>query len=338
MMADTVIGASEEEVLRAILRGFGLFSRSSNISPIIVLLGLVLAFAFPFLPEVTRQSYLQYTIYFVWIILAESWNLVGGYAGLLNLGLGAFFVLGAVSTALLATSGTSYLVALVIAGMVGAFLAILLTPTFRLRSDYFAIATLVVPFIVKPFVEYFGQSSSYAIPISELLSAQDYYLLGVGLVAFTIFGIFFLMRSRVGIALRAIGDEEFASSSLGINILLYKTVALAGSGFIGAVAGAYYVQSLSVQTTTFNDFTYSLFPIFMVVIGGIGSFEGPIVGALIFSGLEYYVGRFFPNGTFALLLFSVLIMVVAVLLPKGIIPSLRHKVVAKLQRRGKTAN
>lgn len=258
----------------------------------------------------------------MWIMLAESWNLVGGYAGLLNLGLVAFFGLGSAVAELALLSGVPFVLAVIPAGISGALLGLALIPTFRLRGDYFAIGTLVVPIILKPLVELSARGqSNFTAPIQSLPSPMQLYWIGTALTGLTIFGIFFMMRSRIGIALRAIGDDEIASASLGVNILSYKSLALAISGFIAALAGAYlvgYIQSFN--TGSFNDLTYSLFPIFMVVIGGSGTFEGPIVGALIFSIPNYYLNEFFPGSTLETLIFSVLIMLVAVLLPKGIVP------------------
>lgn len=257
-------------------------------------------------------------------MLAESWNLVGGYAGLLNLGMVAFFGLGSSVAEIAMIAGVPFIPAILLAGISGALLALALIPTFRLRNDYFAIGTLVVPIIVKPLVELFSGNSNFTAPIEALPSPLQLYWIGLALTGLTIFGIFFLMKSRVGIALRAIGDEEGASSTLGVNILMYKSVALAVSGFVAAVAGAYLVgYTQSFNTGTFNDLSYSLFPIFMVVIGGSGTFEGPVIGALIFSIPNYYLTQFFPGSSLETLVFSVLIMGVAVLLPKGVVPTVR---------------
>lgn len=306
------------------LARLGLFKQNRGLSPAIVLIGLLAAGLFPLILNSNQASLSEYAPYFMWIILAESWNLSGGYAGLLNLGLVGFFALGAFVTGFEMLNGLSVLPALIAAGIVGALLAIMLIPTLRLRSEYFAIATLVVPFMLKPVIEAAFPRSTFHVPGSEILSPTSLYYLGLIIAAVSIFGIFLIMRTRVGIALRAIGDQEAASSSLGINTLLYKTIALAISGFLAAIAGGYFFQHLSVDSTLFDNFTYSLFPIFMVIIGGIGTFEGPIVGAVLFSVINYALNNSFPDTTYDVLLFSVVIMVVAVLLPKGIVPSIRR--------------
>ena len=142
-----------------------------------------------------------------------------------------------------------------------------------------------------------------------------------------------MMHSRIGIALRAIGNDESASASLGVNNLLYKTIALVVSGFIAAIAGGYLIQQISFNTNSFEDLTYSLFPIFMVIVGGIGTYEGPIVGALLFSLVNYTLNADFPGTADGVLLFSVVIMIVAVLIPRGLVPSLARGI--KIMRKRK---
>jgi branched-chain amino acid transport system permease protein len=306
---------------------------------LIVLIGIIIA---GIIPALNHGSYIpllgEFVVYFMWITLAESWNMVGGYAGLLNLGLVAFFALGAVVCALAFQAGLSIIPAMIVAGIAGALLGLALIPTFRLRSDYFAIATLVIPVIAKPLVEFFTNRVSFSVPVSQILPRVDFWYLGLGMTAVSIFGTYFIMKTRVGIALRALGDDETASASLGVSTLFYKTVALVLSGFIAAVAGAFYLQFIgSVSTTLFQDLTFSLYPIFMVIIGGSGTFEGPIVGGLVFSVIEYYSPTLFVNSTADVLVFSVVIMAVAVLLPRGIVPSVR-KIVGRIRKREKERN
>ena len=136
-------------------------------------------------------------------------------------------------------------------------------------------------------------------------------------------------------ALRGVGDDGYASSTLGVNVFLFKTIALVGSGIITAIAGSYYLgYILAVNTSIFLNLTFSLYPIFMVIIGGIGTFEGPIIGALLFSGITYEVNTYFPSSDIEVLIFSIVIMAVAVLLPKGFAPSIK-RFVSSMRRTAK---
>jgi branched-chain amino acid transport system permease protein len=320
---------------RTSLHNFAFISKSRRLSPAIVLVGVLAAGAYPFLIKTNPDVLGFYATYFMWIALAESWNLAGGYAGLLNLGLVAFFALGAFVSGFAMFVGLSFLPSLFLGGLAGGILAVALTPTFRLKSEYFAIATLVVPFMLKPIIEAVFPRSNFSTPINQILEPFQLYYVGLGIIAFSIFGIFFMMRSRIGMALRAIGDEETASSSVGINILSYKMIALVLSGFIAAVAGAYYGEQIAIDSTLFENLTYSLFPIFMVIIGGIATFEGPIVGSVLFSLIFYTLNTYFPGSTYDVLVFSVVIMIVAVLLPRGVIPSAFSQI-RKLQKQNQT--
>jgi len=307
----------------------------SSISPVVVAIGLLAAFVYPlFLGSGQQGSLGIIVIYFIWIILAESWNLVGGYAGLINLGMVAFFGLGALVTSIVMTAGLGFGVAILASALVGAVFALILTPTFRLRTDYFAIATLVIPIVLKPVVEYFAGHSNFEWPPGLVFNQTTFYEFGVVLTAATIFGIYFMMRSRIGMALRGIGDDEYASATVGVNVLFVKMIALLVSGVIASIAGAYYLSYiLAVQSSIFLNLTFSLYPIFMVIIGGIGTFEGPIVGALLFSAITYEVNSYFPSSDIEVLVFSIVIMAVAVLLPKGLVPSIRKFVVSRRQQK-----
>jgi branched-chain amino acid transport system permease protein len=312
-----------------------IYSMIASPSPIVVAGALIIAAVYPLsLSGNAKLSVGIYLVYFMWIALAESWNLVGGYGGLLNLGLVAFFILGGVVASTAMTAGENFYVATIVAGLVGSILAIALIPTFRLRSDYFAIATLVIPIILKPVVEYFAhQRSSFTFPASDVIPPVQLYYVGIAISAICIFGTYFMMRSRIGVGLRALGDDETASASLGISTLYYKTIALAISGFIAAVAGAYFLELIgSVSTSSFLNFNYSLFPIFMVIIGGAGTFEGPIIGAIIFSLVDYTSTNFFKNSNLDVLFFSLVIIAVAVLLPKGIMHTIKKYVVPLFHR------
>jgi branched-chain amino acid transport system permease protein len=328
--------ASENSDLSIKKRFARILKRES--SAIVVLIGLLAAAYYPStLAGFAQLSVGIYVVYFMWITLSESWNLIGGYAGLLNLGMAAFFVLGSIVACLAMTSGATFLDSMLIAGVAGSLFAVVLIPTFRLRSEYFAIGTLVVPFILRPLMEHFTGKSSFFPPVSDFLTPVPLYYLGIAISGGSIFAIYFLMKSRIGLALRAMGDDENASSSLGVNTILYKTIALMVSGFIAALAGAYYVQIVgSVNTTEFGDLTYSLYPIFMVIIGGSGTFEGPVVGALIFSFIDYSFTDYFPNSNLAELFFAVVIMAVAVMIPKGVVPMIRRVILLLTSRIGKT--
>ncbi|MDV3277559.1 MAG: branched-chain amino acid ABC transporter permease [Nitrososphaerales archaeon] len=297
-------------------------------SGLVVLVGLVMLGLYPLLlPAVGLNSLNSYSVYFVWVTLAVSWNLAGGYAKLLNLGLVAFFALGSVVGAVALTSGLSYGESIALSGLAGSLVAFAMIPTFRFRTFYFAIATLFVPLVIKPLVELVAGVADFRVPQEAILGPVALYYLGISMSGLTILGSYLLIRSRVGYALKALGEDELVSSSVGIDVLSFKAIALIVSGIVASVAGSYYLQIIgTVNTTLFTDLNFSLFPIFMVIIGGAGTVEGPIGGALIFSVLNYEVTSFLPNSTLDTLVLSAMIIGVAVFLPKGIVPAVRANV------------
>src|SRR5712692_11706659 len=172
--------------------------RRSSTSQVVILASLVLAAAYPLTLSSGGSRVLSvFAIYFMWISLAESWNLVGGYAGLLNLGFSAFFALGGVVGAVSLFDGFPFIISLLLAGFAGAILGVALIPTFRLKSFYFAIATLVVPLIVKPMVELLTNRTDFIVPQGQILGPVELYYSGLVMTGLAIFGVFLLMRSRL---------------------------------------------------------------------------------------------------------------------------------------------
>jgi branched-chain amino acid transport system permease protein len=259
-------------------------------------------------------------IYFVWVTLAVSWNVAGGFAGLLNLGLVAFFGIGVAVGGAGLQSGIPFAAVVMAAALGGAALAAALVPVFRLKSFYFAMGTFVVPYIMKPIVELVSGSAVFSVPEGDILSPGQLYYLGLGLTAFGVLGVYLMMNSKVGFALRAIGADEVAAAGVGVNVNLYKTAALVVSGAIASLVGMYYLEIFgTVDTTVFQNLSFSLLPLFMVVIGGVGTLEGPIIGALVFSALNYFVTSQLPGSTFDVFLLSLTVIAVALFRPRGLV-------------------
>jgi len=258
-------------------------------------------------------------IYFVWVTLAQSWNLAGGFGGLLNLGLVAFFGLGGVIGAVSMTSGAPALLALGLAAASGAGLALILVPTFRLRSYRFAIATFVVPLALKPVLEIASGRTTFSIPLNQIFTPAGLYYSGLLVAGTTTISVILLLRGKAGLALRSLRDDDVASTSVGVNAVFYKSLALVVSGASASAAGFYYLQVIgTVDTTIFQNLTFSLFPIFMVIIGGIGTLEGPILGAAVFSMINYLATAESPGSVIDTLVLSFAIVAIAVLRPEGL--------------------
>ena len=267
---------------------------------------------------------------FAYIALASLWNLLAGYAGLVSVGQQAYVGLGAyVMFGLAILLGLNPLVAVLLAGVAAAIVAL---PTaaliFRLRGHYFAIGTWVIAEVFRLIaaqVAALGGGSGISLPTSVITSIaasraeRDYtlYWLSLSLVVVVLGLIFALLRSGYGLALTAIRDNEQAARSSGIDVGRVKLIVYVVTAFGTGLAGALiFLQKLRISPdTAFSVNEWSAFVIFIVVIGGIGRVEGPIIGAIVFIALRQ---TFADLGTTYLLLLGVIAIVVMLLAPKGI--------------------
>jgi branched-chain amino acid transport system permease protein len=227
---------------------------------------------------------------------------VAGFGGQISLGSHAFFGLGAYTTAILwsgnylwgslydAHPGIYYFdpVTMALGGVVAAFAAAVigLPLLSKLRGDYFALGTLGFGEIVKViFVnggDFTGGAFGIVAPAGLFDTLRPHYWVGLGLMVATALAIHALMRSRYGLALIAVRDDEMAASANGIDVLRVKVAAFAGSAFIAGVAGSLYTYYIfHVGPDSVFDLDWMLLPLMMTVVGGTGTLLGPILGALV---------------------------------------------------------
>lgn len=271
----------------------------------------------------------------LYVVLASSWNILGGYAGSTSLGHAAFFGLGALATRLLWADGFPILPSVFAGGILAVAFALLIgAPAFRLKGVYFAIGTLALAQILNVTVgNVFPQIAS--LPVEELVAYDlrpRYYAL-LGLVVLAVGCTYLLTNSRLGLGMMAVREEEDAAESLGVSSLKHKLLALGISAFFTGLAGgafAYYHVGYYYQYP-FHP-VWSLDMLTMVYIGGQGTILGPIIGAVFFVALRQYlllnVGEYYP------IFFGVLFILVVLFLPGGIV-SLWSKLRKVLSRRTK---
>jgi branched-chain amino acid transport system permease protein len=263
------------------------------------------------------------------LALAQMWNLLAGYAGLVSIGQQAFIGVGAYGLYMLGDKGGVHpFAAVALAGLVAAGLSL---PTallaFRLRGGYFAIGTWVIAEVYR-LVTINGTDFGFDVGGGDgvtILSAAGldrdfradgtyWWALAVG--AGSVLLTYAILRSRIGLALTAIRDDETAAGSLGINVLRTKVavyvIAAFGFGLAGAVI---YLNLLRVQPDAAYDVNWTAYMIFIVVIGGIGTIEGPIIGAIIFFTLQQ---EFSQYGVWYLILLGSVAVAFAVWVRGGI--------------------
>lgn len=302
------------------------------------------------LPAFAGRNLINELIFvFTMLALAQYWNLLAGYAGLVSVGQQAFVGFGGyLLFALTVYAGLDPLVAILAAGLLAAVVAL---PTalivFRLRGAYFAIGTWVVAEVyrlvfaqIKPLGGGTGTSlrpsvtnevagiawvkAAFGVSTSAARDIITYWA-ALALAAATVLVVYLILRSRYGLALAAIRDSERAAETVGIDNLRTKLkvyiLAAAGTGMLGALI---YLQKARISPdAAFSVIDWTAYVVFIVVIGGIGTIEGPFVGVLVFYFLQAYVAHMFttadkPGGTWYLILLGALAIVVMLFAPKGI--------------------
>jgi branched-chain amino acid transport system permease protein len=279
------------------------------------------AFALLLFPLLGVATFLVETLllYFIYVSLATSWNFVGGFANLLNLGHAAFFGIGAFFFTIYTVSGVQFILSTFLGAATSAAFALIMIPTFRLKGDYFAIATLILPFVFGNALVYTFNVSTESLPLSTRLPAIDYYYMAYALMLFSGGSIYLLLRSRYGYALRAMGEDEESARGLGVKVVFYKSTALCLSASIAGLAGAIYVQYLTLLLPRFVfDLSWTLLPVFMTLIGGIRTQWGPIIGSIIYGVLSQYIVIILPGSAYSLLIFAIVIIIIARFAPGGL--------------------
>jgi branched-chain amino acid transport system permease protein len=265
-----------------------------------------------------------------YLALAQLWNLLAGYAGLVSVGQQAFVGLGAYAMFYLASQFNIHpLLALALTAPIAAAVSVPMALTmFRLRGAYFAIGTWVLAetfalgvSLIEPLGAGSGMSLTPAI-MRQIAPDRDgrelaLYWLSLAIVAAVCGIVYLLLRSRHGLALTAIRDSEVASDSLGVDTfrtkLMIYVVAAACTGVIG---GFIFLQKLRLSPEagfSVNDWTVVV--IFMVVIGGIGTLEGPIIGMLVYFGLRQLLADY---GTWYLILLGAVAVVIMLTAQEGL--------------------
>jgi branched-chain amino acid transport system permease protein len=267
---------------------------------------------------------------YAYVALASLWNLLAGYAGLVSVGQQAYVGLGAyLLFALTILLGVPPLIAIPLAGLIAAILSLPVAALiFRLRGHYFAIGTWIVAEMFRLLasqVSVLGGGSGTSLPVGIVTSIASsrqmreflIYWIALALMVGTLTAIILLLRSRYGLALRAIRDNELAAQSNGVNVtrvkLIVYVITALGTAMVGALI---FLQKLRISPdAAFSVNDWTAFVIFITVIGGIGRIEGPIVGTLVFFLLRQFLADL---GTIYLIMLGAVAIVVMLKAPKGL--------------------
>ena len=259
-------------------------------------------------------------------VLAQGWNIIGGYCGYASFGNSVFYGLGSYGVAIAMVQwGLPFGVGLAF----GVVLAVVFALTLgflvlRLRGHYFAIATLALAQVMAAIVsnvELAGRNVGLVLP--PLNNDPLFYELALGLLVIATLSIFWMTRSRFGFGLIAIRENEEGAAVMGVNTTLYKTLAFALSGLFSALAGgihAYWITFLDPESAF--DISLNVKMIIMAVFGGPGTVLGPIVGAFSLSAISEVLSNEVTN--IAGLFFGVVVVAAVVLMPRGLAEAIRR--------------
>ena len=259
-------------------------------------------------------------------VLAQGWNIIGGYAGYASFGNSVFYGLGSYGVAIAMVQwGLPFGVGLAVGVVLAVVFAFVLgLPVLRLRGHYFAIATLALSQVMTAIVsnvEIAGRNIGLVLP--PLNNDPLFFELSLGLLVITTLSILWLTRSRFGFGLIAIRENEEAAAVMGVNTTLYKVLAFALSGVFSALAGgihAYWITFLDPESAF--DIGLNVKMIIMAVFGGPGTVLGPVVGAFTLSAVSEYLSSTVTS--FAGLFFGAVVVAAVVLMPRGLADMLRH--------------
>ncbi len=261
---------------------------------------------------------------FALLTMAVMWNLLAGYAGMVSIGQQAFVGLGAYGVLIFAMNGVPTYASIPIAAIATAVLALPISLlVFRLRGGYFAIATWVVSdaaMLVISSISAVGGGTGHPVPGLSGFSPHafgDYtYWAALIVVALALVGAYALLRSRLGLVLAAVRDDEVGARSAGARVATARRLIFVGAALGCGAAGALLaVSQLQVQASPVFSVQWSAEMIFVTLIGGIGTMEGPILGTAIFFLLQQNLAG---DGAWYLIIFGSLAVVIAIWAPKGL--------------------
>jgi branched-chain amino acid transport system permease protein len=298
---------------------------------------LLIAFGLPLVIQSATYLHILVLLLF-YAYLTTSWNLVGGFAGVLPLGHAVFVGIGAYTSTILSLQyGISPWLGMLVGGVFATVVGVLIgLPTFKMRGAYFALATIAFAEGFRVMVEnidYLGPLKingprGLQIPplntgLTNFMFAQKepyYYIILIMLIG-VMFLTYFISRSKLGYYLNAGGEEPEAAMALGVNVARAKLIAMAMSSFLTALAGTFYAQfSLYIHPKSIISLDLSFEIAFIALIGGRGSIAGPILGALLLRPVSdfsrIYFGDTLPG--MHLVIFGAVLILVMIYQPRGL--------------------
>lgn len=275
------------------------------------------------------QLYLY--LFFIYLAMANMWNWLAGYCGLISLCQPAFVGLGGYTLAILAWIGVPLWLGIIAGAIVAAVLAMVLSlPVFRLSGIYFAIGTLILPEILRlAFLSWrpvggalYGKGAGYAVKGATQISTTEIYWLALIICFGSVLLIRFVLRSKMGLGLAAIRDNAASAASSGVNVFGLKfTSFVVAAGVTGLAGAVFYISQGFIEPTSAFNVNWTMVLMLTTVIGGIRIEVGPAAGAIIVVILHFLLARY---GGWSLLIQGIILVFIMLVAPQGIVGAIRR--------------
>jgi len=276
------------------------------------------------LPVMTKRTDVLTWFYLtlLYITLSQSWNIIGGYAGQQNLGHAAFFGTGALTARYIWLHFGLPLPLALLGGALAAmaFAIIIGFPAFRLKGIYFIIGTLVLAEILRlVFDTILPRADVMPMTLIATYSLIPRYYLTLVFALLAVAAVYWLSRSRLGLGMMSVREDEDAAEASGVNTRRYKLVAFAISTFLAGLAGGLYAYyGVAVKPGGLFEPVWTFDAVIIVFVGGVGTVLGPIIGSVFFVLLRQLLSLYLPGGIHVAV-FGVLFIIVVLFLPGGLI-------------------
>ena len=277
-----------------------------------------------------RSWSLYLFLFFIYLAMANMWNLLAGFSGLMSLCQPAFIGLAGYTLVICTWIGLPFYLGIIAGAIVAAAFALLITiPVFRLSGIYFAIGTLVIPealriafFLWRPIGgEMHGGGAGYMVKGVTGVSMVEFYWLALVIGIASIFLMRLVLRSTLGLGLASIRDNDRAAASCGIDVFKLKLYSFVMSAFITGIAGSiFYIYQGYIEPASAFNIRWTMIVMLATVIGGMSTEEGPMIGTAIVVFLHFLLARY---AGISLLIQGIILVGIMLLAPQGIVGVLR---------------
>ena len=269
-------------------------------------------------------------LFFIYLAIANMWNLLAGYSGLISLCQPAFIGLAGYTVIILAWVGFPVYLGIIAGAIIAAIFALLISfPVFRLRGIYFAIGTLVVPEALKyAFLlwrpvggQLQGRGAGYVLKGASDISTADIYWLAIAIGIISIFLMWFILRSKLGLGLAAIRDDDITAASSGVDVFQSKLLSFIIGAAVTGIAGAvFYIGQGSIEPMSAFNIKWTMICILGAVIGGLRTQVGPIIGTVVVVLLHFLLARY---AGISLIIQGLILIGIMLVAPYGIMGTIR---------------